>query len=575
MLRYHFTPSHPRERASIGARILAACAVLPLLIVLHAAGVRAGPGHDHGPEPAAASAPASPRVAATSEHFQFVGIVEGEVLVIYLDRFADNSPVVTAKLTVTVGDKELNAELQKQGTYEVASPVLRQPGVHEVLVNVVDDQLTDLLVGSVKIPTPGAAAHGFDHTLWSHLLAGWSPSAGATKLVASVAGGFMLVAGLGAFAVFRRRNLAIFGVVIGIALLASGSAFAGPGHDHGPEPAGATNGNTPQRRPDGNIFLPKPTQRLLEVRTKIVAPETTSKALRFVGRIVANPNRSGVVQSTIQGRFIPPKDGVVGIGTRVRAGDLLGSVAPSFISKDASDMAQALGELDQQIALARTKLNRQETLLKTNVVAKAALEETRIQLDGLTKRRAELLEARVQPEELRAPVDGVITAVRVVSGQVVSQSDQLFSIVDTASLMVEALVFDQVPSDEIDQAVASAGDRVTTRLRFLGRSRALQQQYTVLKFEVLDANPALNVGTPVTIAGRSGEAVTGIVLPRAALAQAPNGQMVVFHQKEPEVFEPKAVRFEPFDAQSILVHAGIDAGDKVVVQGAPLVNQVR
>jgi RND family efflux transporter MFP subunit len=294
-----------------------------------------------------------------------------------------------------------------------------------------------------------------------------------------------------------------------------------------------------------------------------------------VGRIVANPNRSGVVQSTIQGRFIPPKDGVVGIGARVKAGDLLGSVAPSFIAKDASDMAQTLGELDQQIALARTKLNRQEMLLKTNVVSKAAVDETRIQLDGYTKRRAELLESRVQPEVLRAPVDGLITAARVVAGQVVSQSDQLFSIVDTSSLMVEALAFDQVPSDEIEQAVASAGDRVTTRLRFLGRSRALQQQYTVLKFEVLDPNPALNVGTSVTIAGRSGEAVTGIVLPRAALAQAPNGQMVVFSQKEPEVFEPKAIRFEPFDAQSILVHAGIAVGDKVVVQGAPLVNQVR
>ena len=69
--------------------------------------------------------------------------------------------------------------------------------------------------------------------------------------------------------------------------------------------------------------------------------------------------------------------------------------------------------------------------------------------------------------------------------------------------------------------------------------------------------------------------VTGIILPRAAVAQAPNGQMVVFRHKEPEIFEPRPIRFEPFDAGSVLVLAGVEPGDKIVVQGAQLVNQVR
>jgi RND family efflux transporter MFP subunit len=282
-----------------------------------------------------------------------------------------------------------------------------------------------------------------------------------------------------------------------------------------------------------------------------------------------------VVQSTIQGRFIPPEDGVVTIGVRVKAGDLLGSVAPSFVAKESSDMAQTLGELDQQISIQRSKLSRQEILLNSNVLSKAATEETRLALEGLIKRRRELLASRIAPEELRAPVDGVITAARVIAGQVVSQSDQLFSIVDTSSLMVEALVFDQLPSEQYDNVIAAVNERISTKLKLVGRSRALQQQYSVLKFEVLEQNAALNVGTPVTITGRAGPQVTGIILPRAAIAQAPNGQMVVFKHKEPEVFEPKAVRFEPFDAQSVLVQAGIEPGDKIVVQGAPLVNQVR
>jgi RND family efflux transporter MFP subunit len=529
-------------------------------------------GHDHGPAAGSSGRPSSPRVTAVSENYQLVGIAEGEVLVIYLDRFADNAPVTSATVEVTIGDVVAQAELQKNGTYEVTSPRLKSAGNHEVLVNITDGAVSDLLVGSLRIQQQGVAGSGFDHSAWAHLSEHLQPS---PKLFGWAGGGVLGLVGLGLLLNGRRRGLATVVLMLGGILIGSTAALAGPGHDHGPPAAAASAGNAPQRQPDGTIFLPKPSQRLLEIRTSIVAPETTTRTVRFAGRIVANPNRSGVVQSTIQGRFIPPAEGVLLIGASVKAGDVIGSVAPSFIAKDASDMTQTLGELDQQIALARTKLSRQESLLRSNVVAPAVVDEMRIQLEGYLKRRQELLTARVQPEELRAPVDGVITAVRVVAGQVVSQSDALFTIVDPKSLMVEALAFDQLNGGEIEGAVSVTGDNVRSRLRFVGRSRSLQQQYSVLSFEVLDPGPALNVGTPVTITARSGDSITGIILPRAAVAQAPNGQMVVFSHKEPEVFEPKPIRFEPFDAGSVLVLAGVERGDKVVVKGAQLINQVR
>lgn len=238
-------------------------------------------------------------------------------------------------------------------------------------------------------------------------------------------------------------------------------------------------------------------------------------------------------------------------------------------------MAQTLGELDQQIALAKAKLGRQEQLLRSATVSRAAVEDIRIELDGLAKRRAEILEARVQPEELRIPVDGVITAVRVVPGQVVSQADQLFQIIDPASLFVEALMFDHAKIEQIGDARASLAQGGSVALRFLGRSRSLQQQYTVLKFEVVERATDLDIGTPVIVDGTTGVSATGLRIPRSAVAQAPNGQHVVFVHKEPEVFEPRAVRFEPFDTDTVMISAGLVAGEKVVVQNAPLVNQVR
>jgi RND family efflux transporter MFP subunit len=260
---------------------------------------------------------------------------------------------------------------------------------------------------------------------------------------------------------------------------------------------------------------------------------------------------------------------------RVKAGDLLGRVAPAFQSIDTSDMAQTLGTLDQEIALSRRKLQRQEELLQKNVVARASVEDIRIQLEGLEKRRRELLAAKIRPEDLRAPVDGVIAATRVVAGQVVGPSDQLFQIIDPNSLLVEALVFDQINPDRVDQATATTGTKDVIRLKFLGRSRALQQQYSILQFQIEETPVSLNTGMPVIVTAATGERISGIVIPRAALAQAANGQLVVFAHKEPEVFVPRAVRHEDFGGDNVVITGGISPGDKIVVRNAPLLNQVR
>ena len=129
-------------------------------------------------------------------------------------------------------------------------------------------------------------------------------------------------------------------------------------------------------------------------------------------------------------------------------------------------------------------------------------------------------------------------------------------------------------------ATAALADGTSLELRFLGRSRALQQQYSLLQFEILaDGGAAktvsLNVGAPVFVMAQTGAPIEGLFVPRAALAQAPNGQTVVFVHVEPEVFMPRAVRAETFDQQTALITSGLEDGDKIVVQNAPLVNQVR
>jgi RND family efflux transporter MFP subunit len=533
-------------------------------------------GHDHGETPRdARPVPASPRVVATSERYQIVGIVEGEVLVIYLDRADDNAPVTSATIEVSIDGEPHKAALQeKSATYEVTAPVLRKPGTYEVLVTLREGSVHDLLVGTLAIPATSDQASPGRRGL-SDAIAEAVEGLGTGRRGIAFAGIVLLAAAAGGALLSGRRKLLIVPAAILGLLLASAVAWAHEGHDHGPDMS-ASAGNSPYRRPDGTLFVPKPTQRLLEIRTRVVTVESRPRTVRLHGRIVPNPNRSGVVQSTLQGRYEAPDGGVPPLGTKVKAGDLLGRVAASFASIDSSDMMQTLGSLDQEIAVNRRKLARQEELLLKNVVARAAVEELRLQVEGLEKRRQELLAARVRPEDLRAPVSGVIAVTRVVAGQVVAPSDVLFQIIDPTSFMVEALVFDQINPDAVHEATASvARDAAAIKLKFIGRSRALQQQYSLLQFQVVDAKAHLNAGAPVTVIATTGERATGIVLPRSALAQAPSGQTVVFSHKEPEIFVPRPVRLEPFDDDDVLVTAGIGEGERIVVLNAPLLNQVR
>jgi len=183
--------------------------------------------------------------------------------------------------------------------------------------------------------------------------------------------------------------------------------------------------------------------------------------------------------------------------------------------------------------------------------------------------------SRNQSEVLLAPVDGVIAQVHAAAGQVVTSADTLFHIVDPESLWVEAMSFDPSidPSTKGARARTSSGKLFD--LNFVGRSRTLQQQATVLQFRVKHPGNELSIGSPVKVLIEKGGPVRGIILPRSAIAYAPNGQMVVFKRLEPERYLPSAVKTESLDGERVHITAGLKSGDQVIVQGAPLVNEIR
>lgn len=171
---------------------------LPLVILLAlgpGGAALAHEGHDHAELPPLPAAAAGPRFTATTADLELVGSLDGETLVVFIDRYASNEPVRGARVELESGDWKAVAAPRADGAYAAPAGPLARPGSHPLVVTVEAGELSDLLQASLGVPAPpppdtSAADERLKHAL--HYATG-------------TAGG-LLLAGLGVWAMRRRRG---------------------------------------------------------------------------------------------------------------------------------------------------------------------------------------------------------------------------------------------------------------------------------------------------------------------------------------------------------------------------------
>ncbi len=369
-----------------------------------------------------------------------------------------------------------------------------------------------------------------------------------------------------------KRTLIASSLGLLIALAAMGSAHAGPGHDHGDAPA-APSANGPQRQPDGSVFLPKPAQRQLGVRTVATEAAELPRTVELSAKVLMDPNAGGKVQPLNAGRIEPGPRGLPNPGQAVRKGEVLAYVVSSSAPIERSNQAAQLAELRAAKALADKRLARLQELADT--VPRKEIEAVESEGASLAARIAAVGGGLATREALVAPVSGVIASAHVVAGQVVDARELIFEIVDPSRLRIEALAFDAAIASNIGSATMALGDQ-RVPLTFIGASRSLREQALPLAFRAQGA--ALNqlaVGQPVRVFVQTKDKVKGISVPVASLMRNPANQTVVWVKTAPERFEPRTVTTEPLDGVNAAVTSGLEPGDRVATQGATLINQVR
>ncbi|UDF37841.1 UNVERIFIED_ORG: HlyD family efflux transporter periplasmic adaptor subunit (plasmid) [Shinella sp. XGS7] len=354
--------------------------------------------------------------------------------------------------------------------------------------------------------------------------------------------------------------------------LGTTAAFAGDGHDHGDAPA-ATNSNGPQRLPDGSVFLPKPAQRQMSVRTLVGAEQSLPRGIELNGQVLMDPNAGGKVQAMAAGRLEPGPRGLPTVGQAVRKGEVLAYVQPSAGSLERANQVAQLAELRAARTLAEKRLARLRDLADT--VPRKDIEALESEVASLGERVQAVGGGLSGREALVAPATGVIASAHAVAGQVIDARELVFEVVDPTKLRVEALAYDAAVAGDVAGAYVPVGSGKVA-LTFVGAARSLRDQVLPISFKAQgEGLSQLAVGQPVRVIVQTRSQVKGVAVPAAALMKNPANQQIVWVKTAAERFEPRVVMVAPLDGAAVAVTAGLKTGDRVVSEGAGLLNQIR
>ncbi len=543
-------------------------------------GVAAHEGHDHGAPPPPVSTTIAPRVEASSLVFEAVVIARGAELQVYIDTFDTNAPVAGASVEMDTPSGVITGVETEPGVYAFATPWVTTPGSYDLAITVIADAGFDVLIGSLTIPAPPAAPVvevNAAAAIGASVLGDLRARLETRDLTLAIAAGVGLLVGvLGMLLMrLRRRPVApaqIATLLLGIVLILPSPAQAEVTAANAaiPAPAAATR-DVAQRFPDGAIFVPKATQRVLGIRTLMTETALHGRRIELPGRIIPDPNASGYVQASLEGRLVAPLGGFPQLGSMVKAGQIVAIVEPTIGAVDLADRQQQIREIEQELQIVTRRLDRRKQL--ETVVAKTEIEELEIEQESLIAQRNALVSLTDVSENLIAPVDGVIAAGQAIAGQIASPGVTVYEIVDPGKFWVEALSY---RSEALGlEAVAVFSDGATIDLAYQGTGLADQGQAVPVRFSVVGEAVGLRAGQLLRVIAATPAELEGIVVPRDAILRGSNGQLVVYVKTNAERFVQREVRVEPLDGDTVLVVAGLEVGLRVVAEGAELLNQIR
>ena len=363
-----------------------------------------------------------------------------------------------------------------------------------------------------------------------------------------------------------------------------------------PDQESALADRPPEEEAGEEINFLKEQQWMVDFATAEIQPRPLHASVRATGVIKARKDGEAVVSAPTAGHLLA-SDAFPRIGTRVSAGQALATILPK-VAGDQVDIASlelAVGRARSEHQFAEREHARLNKLEKQRAASPRDLNEAenaervaKAELVAATERLARYRRAlggEAASEDpgirVRAPVVGTLAEILVTAGSYVEEGDEMFHIVDTDRLWLEASVAD--------------GD--VGRLRDPQRAwfsiEGFEQSFTVdpatggqlvafgtlvdpvrrtvpVLFELPNPDGRLRVGMFADVRIATGESAKDTAVPVSAIVEEA-GQDVVYVMLGGESFERRVVRLGIRDGDYVQVIEGFEPGERVVTVNAYLV----
>ena len=260
-------------------------------------------------------------------------------------------------------------------------------------------------------------------------------------------------------------------------------------------------------------------------------------------------------------------------GSRVNAGEVLMTLDPKDIVEQSRSAEAQVASTLAQLQLAKINLDRYSELFKADAIAAAVLDQYKTQYDAAQAAyNAAVAQARQSQNALdyttlTANADGVISAVNVEVGQVVSAGQSVLTLVQTNELEVAVdIPENKISAVQIGQPCAitfwATNDSVSGTIREISPMADSTARTFTVKISLPDV-PNIQLGMTANVAMRE-FSPSVIILPLSAIYQTGDATQVWL--VDGDKVSLKQIDIAAFDENSVQVR-GLKAGDVVVVAG--------
>ena len=324
------------------------------------------------------------------------------------------------------------------------------------------------------------------------------------------------------------------------------------------------------------VHLEPDAVRSSDIEVAVVEASTARATITLPAVVAVRENSIARVGSIIPGRIVRLSAG---------EGDWKGRGSVMAVLESA-DVGVARAEYLEAVATetrARAELERQEILAEERIGAGRNLEEARSAVAAAAAARQEaeghLRTLGINPKKMgsssnritiTAPISGIVTSRPVTLGEYVDPADDLFTLVNTSTVWIDAQATPeqarQLAAGDVAFVRGPEGKRVSGKITYIAPTLDPESRTATVRVEVPNREGAFRPGSFVTFEGQTSGRRRVIALPAGAIDR--DGEdLYVWRQVAEGTFERVAVASEGEIGDRMVVTAGIEEGDTVVTSG--------